>query len=653
MKAWWFGFSGALAVSGCGGPTPATSPAASQAAAHDEPLRLDEARAFPPSPIPADAGVWIHAQAPGRDLPVFSAFGIGDPKVVAVLQNPGLVVGAFFGQAMERCIDLDKPVDVLYPPEEDPKTWSVAFTPVDAEHLGELRLSPRAPARWTIELPSEGRQPVQAHCELWHGAEPAGYRIVCADSVERVESHGRFYLGNPRQRASTASLRLEVPASVYRDDMKQAMKVPDEGSRADRAGAELGQRLMSEMLAEHRAVALELNLQPRAVEVALELNFTSPRTPVALWWAGSNTAPAGLTSAFWALPGDVDLALYKSGADAAAIRDAVAAPFSEFMTFVLEEYEVTPAQRREIENAFRGIVPRGGAYSFASGHRRINLESMLTDTKSSKAKQAAAALASLKTELAGWTVIGFDEPPEAYLAAVREFVRVAQIDLPKRKKQAGSATGTGSGTGAAATDDDDEKKDPDWVKFKLGPAPTRLPKGTLHVIQEVRPNPHYEAPADGSRPAPIPHDVHYIFVPDGQRTWVSIAQHRTIAWERALRVLQPKSDEVLAARPELAAFKAAPPSALGIVTIAGLLGLGMQSDSELERTKMKHALEVLKSLPRKGEAAIPIWMERKETLGDDGKPEVASRLLARLSPEAVSEVVQWLVNGSGTEAPAP
>ena len=63
---------------------------------------------------------------------------------------------------------------------------------------------------------------------------------------------------------------------------------------------------------------------------------------------------------------------------------------------------------------------------------------------------------------------------------------------------------------------------------------------------------------------------------------------------------------------------------------------------EAERWEAERVLARLASLPHRGETPIPIWMEVEKVDNPAAKGALSSRLVARLSPEALVDLAGFL-----------
>jgi len=574
---WCFGIG--LWALACGGAPAARAPAEASAAppAASVPSGLDETAPLETvAAVPADR-VWLHVDAPGRDLPVLGAFDLGRPELVAVLQNPRIAARLITGEDAAEAIDLERPVDVLVDPENPSRGVSLAFSVSDAAKLGRLELSRLSAGRWEVRRSRSG---TERYCELWRGG--AGFRLICAHGREAIERDAPFHLHGAHGGARP-SLRMEIPGKLWRGLLARRMAAQSSSDAAERRGEELGKAMMLGFFEEQSAIAVELRLDPKAVQLVLELGFHETKSAVSQWWTGG--ANAKISDTFWRIPKTAAVAFYKGAADPAALSAAAKPMFEQFQAS-LAETEPRPGLAAESIALLHELLPAGGALSLAHGRAEGNSKSR------------------------GWLLLGLDLPPAEYLANLKKFVAVSRIETKPSPN---------------------EPERPTKSVLKLVPAIQGLPAGSLHLVDETKKNPRYRA-APGEKPRPLPPATHVFAVPDGTRVWLSMSEDsaQALAGVRAALVSPP--EQSLASVPELVELGKRPLSGLGKLDVAGLLTLAADDADRAEKEKR------LAVLPYAGKAPIPIWIEVSARTTEGSKKETVSRLVASLPPEAMADL---------------
>jgi hypothetical protein len=220
-------------------------------------------------------------------------------------------------------------------------------------------------------------------------------------------------------------------------------------------------------------------------------------------------------------------------------------------------------------------------------------------------------------------------------------VKATEIPAPRKKK-----SGTPSGTApSASSGSDDDENDPSSDDFKLSPKlPAGFPKKSLHIVNEVRPNPKYKPPSDGSRPPPIPHDIHIFAVPDGSRVWLAFARQERVAARRVLAQLTARSNVGIGYKPELDELAEKRAVAVGAVSIVGLTTEGLDADSDASRTEASELITRVHALPNHGQSLIPVWIEVSHDAGH-AEWHVATR--GRVPARVLADLVKWFADEAG------
>lgn len=600
MRGWSFGLSvlvlqvgsvvvGPLALGSC-----ASRPAAPEPAAAPTPPAPVELPAFPAVDAPEDVMLWARLAAPARDLPVLAAFGMMPEDVAGGLAHPKKSIELLLGPELAGAVDLDAPVDVLFPDREREQEWTLGFTahPEAPTRNTDLDLTRIGAERWRIGAPGANSGLIET-CELWRGAPPSGDRILCSTSAQRLASDAPFLMGTAPRHASTASLRIAIPGPGYRHGLRQVMRGIEEDA-ADSTEA-MGTRLVADTVAEHDGIALDLTFGETAVEVGLEVGFSSSQTPFNTWLAGETTGP-GVLPGFWKLPASADLAFSKGRIGGRALRGSATPMLEDLLRLSVEDLEVSVADREEIERAIVALAPTGGAFSFATGRA--------------------------PDERARWYLVGIEQDATEYTAAVRELVRQAKREFPVRK-------------GATK---DDAPPEPTLTEISLvSESPASLPQGSLHLLLGERAHPDAVASADdvSHEPATDSH-VHVFVVPDAQRVWLAWAADDATALARARGVLRG-DHRTLHAVQELADRSERAEVGIGFTTLRGVIGL----------TADDHAPRIA-ALPNRGATPIPLWFQRR-TEGAGDSRGITLRLAGSLHPDVVMDAMAWMLLAFGAD----
>jgi hypothetical protein len=583
MASRWF-FVVGLGLLACGGAPAASAPeGAASASSAPVPEGLDETASLATAAAVPEDRIWLHLEAPGRDLPMLGAFDLGREDLLAILQNPRIAARLIMGDAAADAVDLERPVDMLVDPERASRGVSLAFSVTDPSKLGKLELARIAAGRWEIKRARAGNE---RYCEVWHAA--AGLRLICAHARDNIDSDAAFHLHGAHAGGDRPSLRMEVPGKIWRTLLGRRMAAQSAADSDERRGEEIGKAMMLGFFEEQSSLAFEIRLEPKSVDVVLELGFNDTKSALSQWWTGG--ANAKIPETFWRIPKSTDFAFYKGAADPAALSAAAKPMFDLFQSALVED-EPRPGVAAEAIGLLHELLPAGGALSVAHGRAE-------GDSKSR-----------------GWLLLGLDTDSAKYLGDLKKFV--ALTGLPS-KKVAG------------------KKERPSESRLKLAGGAKGLPAGSLHLVDESRKNPRYR-PAPGEKPAPLPAPTHAFAVPDGGRIWLSFSEDPAQSLAGVRAALASTREQSLASVPELATLATRPLSGLGKLDVAALVTLSA-NDDELA-AKMKR----LAVLPYAGKSPIPVWIEISERKGASAKGETVSRLVARLPQEAMADLARFWI----------
>jgi hypothetical protein len=275
----------------------------------------------------------------------------------------------------------------------------------------------------------------------------------------------------------------------------------------------------------------------------------------------TDVAPA----AFWQLPGDADAAIFNRGIDPNDIdgpRDAVV----DAIANVLSLSGAAPADSKAVGDALRKFVT-GNPFVFASGIDLNAVRRTLTDQRridrggyySSVTPERLDARRAAAEALIGWRVLGVDADAKTFTGAARDLVaawgrpgiakamRAAHKDLPLPS-----------------------------IRIAAAPKGASLPAGSLHLEIDTYPfqAASHQTDEDGKKAKPAPPAkplaLHVLIVPEGGRTWITIAATEQLALDKATSVLASASDDKkLAKRAGLDALRTAKIGGGGFSTQVG------------------------------------------------------------------------------------
>jgi hypothetical protein len=214
-----------------------------------------------------------------------------------------------------------------------------------------------------------------------------------------------------------------------------------------------------------------------------------------------------------------------------------------------------------------------------------------------------------------WTILGLDEPSDAFLAKVKGL-----LDFDARASRA-SKTKPAANVAAGS----DRRRHTSTTR--MAPAPAQLPAGTLHIVMR-------SVPADQPKNEKLAQTSHIFVVPEGDHVWIGMgADDKTVALHlKSVLEGQPTSG-TLAARSGIDTLShAAPLTAGGFFTLSALLGLA-ENIATAPPSTLLDEVKYMGSLTSKGNALYPIAIRR----GNDASPELT--LEASASPRSLDELI--------------
>lgn len=624
MRRWVIGICALVAA--CGGGTRSPDTAQSVATQNARPPG-EHALELANGEFPEGVTVWARVRSPAKDFPAIARLGIADDNAKTAFENPAFVVATFVGQRIARAVDFEAPMDVLLA-DGGMSNASIALRPIQGSVPAELDRKELESGRFLLEPKGNSAAQFQ-RCELWR-TPSSGERIVCAADEERVVASARFLLARSESAPLRSSFRLEFSGKLLREGMQKRMAEKRREAGRESSAENLGGRFVESIVAGIRSLITELDIGKSGVEGSLEFTFKGSGVASNLAsWFGPERARA-VPDAFFKVPEDSELALIFAGVEHRTGEAPMRAFLREFLDAVWADVEITEQERQDYESATFAVLPNDGRSVLAFGHdieRARELGERVEAAESRGKKPNALELARLDEALAGWALIGVEADPARFLEELRRALELYQKPAPPKKKP-----GTQGASGGA----DDPKLT--RSKVKIAPkTPADLPKGSLHAVDEIRPNPDYRPPPDGSKPVPIPHDVHIVAVPDGSVVWISIARDEKVAVARARAQLATKRGGS-GLNAELRRRFGNRTVMSASLTFGGLNTLELDGETPASRSDSSVVLARLLALPNRGRTPIPAWVDvTRVGAGDAWSVKVQSNV----SLPALLDIVKW------------
>ena len=536
-------------------PAPPTEPAPKPVAAASD--------AEPAEPVapPADLLVWMRLAAPARDLPVVGMLVPTDPRVGAVLAQPGLGMVVFAGDVLGKLVDLGQPADVVgtIPDVANPNGSRFAFA------VGLAAGTEPAALRGTFQLVDKpgriGLEPEQEHrtgligkafvCDLWPARSGVAARLVCASDPALLGAYGPFLARGAAHSGSGAAMSVWMPSAGLRAAAAQGGQTAHRtsASEAEAAGERLGRDSVTQYFHDLTSLGAEIDLQRGKIDVALEETFEHTTSAGTSMQCANAGAPAALPDVFWRLPADADAAFFLQGVPPEVMRPLGARVIQAFMDAIPD---TSVRERSDLSSAARAIFFTGGPAVVAYGHDRAaaqtSLEALSGAMQKGKAKVPDKELIAGHAAATGWTLVHLDEPSARWRDGLRELLRVLDHHYPADAARPGPVSPGAAPPPNEAAPPPKKKDEASRTQQTSREVPVRpgegLPKESAHFIVASRPNPHYTPHGDGA-PA-VPSETHVFVVPDGEGTWISFAEDERTARARLVQALSRPRGRVAA-----------------------------------------------------------------------------------------------------------
>jgi hypothetical protein len=569
------------------------------------------------NPIELD-GAWLHLSSLRRTF---------DQLPVLVKSLPGLAPvaqlvagrGGVLPPDVAAVIDPSQPIDFVWPLGAGANSPALSFRVRSADAvergLAGLTLTRVAAGVWNIggladvepeqdagyedaEVPADDDEapedePSQSEfgsmrCQLIHLPAPQGFRVLCGHGQAPNEYGRAFLLAPARDALAPSDAHLEVAGAGYAAlrtialrSAAARMQAPK--STSQRAGQQVAVDLFDTLL-DHDRLSLDVSFSNLRAELQLELSYGAAPSVVGLAQWLERSSRTELPASYARLPTDSMLRLGASlGPN---IGDRVLA---ELEASIDTETLTSAAEKKEMLASLRDILPREGRFSFAMG---MDVPAALAALDSPAVRLAddadkplgPAAMREMQGALGGWTVIGVEEQPARYLAAVKRMYRTRNLRWHARP----------------GYEERNRRSSSELVS--LTGAPRGLPRDTLHIVSAERPDRKYTPPADGSKPASLPFDLHVLVVPDGGRVWVVCARSEAVALQRARALLAPAPPLGTATIEAPAVFAAS--AQLALFALAELDG-----DSKAQREAARRTLSAVNRAPARGQGSLPVSLQ--------------------------------------------
>jgi hypothetical protein len=239
-------------------------------------------------------------------------------------------------------------------------------------------------------------------------------------------------------------------------------------------------------------------------------------------------------------------------------------------------------------------------------------------------RDAAERYRSMREDAGGWFLFASFEPLSAWTSNVRALLK-APTFVPTKNPALAAGAGLSS----------NRRVGEDFREVPVRPA-DGLPKGALHLVHSVVPNPAY-VPRPSS-PALEGAYEHHIFIAGTETsTWFAVAETEGLARARLLSAMSGKSGG-LEDRPELAGLRSLPAGGIGFATLKGVLALMAHKETTEEIVRYQKAMQAVGAL---GGGATPVFFSLAPSSAGDGSAGML-RITAEVSKAGARELLPWL-----------
>jgi hypothetical protein len=433
------------------------------------------------------------------------------------------------------------------------------------------------------DKPKDDENAQHRHCELAPAAGDAPARLVCGISLASIHALGPWLTRTLPRTAPSSDLSIDVRMAALKstlNEKKSIIRAGLEGALPIRGAGLSG--IVSASVADLVDLAVDLD----TAHVGIALGDDSALATLGVKVGGTTSTFAHVLTghpertdvppaAFWQLPGDADAALFTRGIDPNDIdgpRDAIV----DAIVKALSLSNASAADTKALADALRKLIT-GNPTVFASGIDLNGVRRALADQRKIDRGGYYAAVTPERLDarrtaaeaLIGWRVLGVDADAKGFTSAARDLV--AAWGRPAIAKALRTA----------------HKEGPlPSIKIAAAPKGGSLPAGTLHLAIETYPFVASSHASDGdekkTKPAPPakPLVMHLLIVPEGGRTWITMAATEQLAVDKAASVLSgAPDDKKLAKRAGLEALRTAKIGGGGFATQIGWRDSKFASDA--------------------------------------------------------------------------
>lgn len=494
---------------------------------------------------------------------------------------------------------------------------------------GTLFVTPRKNARRAGVLAKMG-----VECRVFPGGEALQHHLVCGGDPEDISAAGPYLARNVSRKPVTPGMTYDVPESVVTRllagvQQDAEAKLTPSADEATLAGRRIGFKWTKEFVQDFASFSMNLSGNGNGLAIGADFQMRSVKSPLSLWAIGAPPKPA--PAIFWSIPRDADLAIGLPGASREAVQKATGSAFWADLKATMPS-SFAPDVTEGLGNELAKLLLTGGPMVIAHGPNAP------PPSGSKPPADPAKRYSTLRAAAAGWALAGMPEPASKWTASVREIVRLLKKPLLTSPGSPG-ATAPPSGTSTRANGPDTQREN-----SVISEVPVRanedLPKGTIHVVDDVKPNPAFRTEKDPKHRKPLegPYQNHLYIGGNDDVVWIVFSENEALARVKLHEAMTGDAG-TLKARQELTPLKSLPPGGIGFGTMLGVMRLFGDSESTDEIVSHVGVLSAISQLPSAG--SLPVFLSITST--PEGKQGgVMARVTAAASLPAATDVVDFL-----------
>ncbi len=472
-----------------------------------------------------------------------------------------------------------------------------------------------APGLWQVP----GSESSKLTCAVGPAAGPVPARLVCAQSEADIAALGPYLTRNMAVAPmAAADIRAEVNfqplVARFDEDIRrslgflpnlaQTQNIGD--ARFDRALGDAAVALKDEgiaLMADLDRARLDFSVDPdKCLTAALSVQMKGTASFISSSLAERTTHQGPPPAFFWRLPKDASSATYSHGSDPAKSAGMVRT-LRHLLEGKLGQLKVgSEADRKALSNLLEAVMIKHDNTVLASGSSPDPNAPVASPSDGSQ-----KMFDSLMKGQGSWTILGFDESPEAITKFLKDLVNVwgrkGLVDPLKKI------------TGHAEA----------YPTARLGPGHPQLGKGSQDLEIKFKIDPKK---AKLPEKAKLEVSIHVLLMSDGKNTWLAFGVDKDKLVKELLTVKNAPESQTLAARSDLAPLRSQQAISNGFISLGSVTKsmINILSNPAMQAAgkgqDFATIVKALENLPHHGQTPIFI----SSVKGAEGAASVETKL---------------------------